>query len=224
MRRMIGLLAGLLALSGCSKEEESNFPNASWMMADAMMDANGTPIQLHTDDGKTYRITNPDFLKERLLESGPGMYKDTLIRTNCVCILHPLPSAEATLLDAVQAFAPLPIPAEDFKNGVKTDPVYIRSIWKTDRYINLTLEPMGKDKSLAFHFADYGWHETHDGKRIQKLVVHHNQNGDYPAFRRTVYLSVPIWQYAPVLRKGTDSLEIFIRTFDRGIIRRAFLY
>lgn len=220
---LIGLLT--LVLSSCSKDEEPTFPNVTWMLADIVTDQSGKAIRLITDNMQSYTLANGSLIDQRLKAAGLNITNDTIIRINCTCNLTPESDQKEgiTIYDAAPAFAPIPVSAERFKKGVKTDPIYLQSIWKVPNYINLRIQPMIRDKQPAFHFA-YTGIRTSNSINVLLLTLHHDQGDDYPAFKQTMTLSIPIWPFAQILHRNTDSIEVTINTFDKGVIRKRFLY
>lgn len=206
----------LLALMSCKKADETPYPEVVWEFTELHTDVKGVATTLFTDTQQTYKVA----VGEPLIGFPK---KDTTIRAICIYELPASKEIPVRLYDAVTAFAPIPIPIGYFKKGVSTDPVYLRSIWKTERYINLILDYLARDKGHLFHFADAGitQEETHQTLHI---LIYHNQNEDYPAFRKTVYMSVPVYPYSTRLKKGVDQIEITVNTIDKGVIKQRFTY
>ena len=105
----------------------------------------------------------------------------------------------------------------------KTDPWDIQSVWKSGNHINLILLPMAKEKSHIFHFIDEGISDNGDGSRTLHLTLYHNQNGDYEAFTRKSYLSIPLWAYEGQLTQG-DKVVLRINTYEKGFVSYEFTY
>ena len=73
----------------------------------------------------------------------------------------------------------------------------------------------------GFNFIEEGIEENSDGSKTLSITLFHNQNDDYKAFSRNVYLSVPLWAYNGLLHNG-DKVEIRINTFEEGVTSRIF--
>ena len=74
-----------------------------------------------------------------------------------------------------------------------------------------------------FHFIDEGISDNGDGSRTLHLTLYHNQNGDYEAFTRKSYLSIPLWAYEGQLTQG-DKVVLRINTYEKGFVSYEFTY
>lgn len=212
LKRLTVLLLCTLALGGC-KEDEYVYPGVVTEFVDARTDATGTLTELITDRGNVLSVQPREGLD--------GLTPDSVYRT--VSIYEPLekPEQEVFLYSSRLIFSMQPLPADRFKQ-IKTDPVSIRSIWRSGNYINLILLPQVKDKAHAFHFADRGISQE-NGRRTLTLTLHHDRNGDEEAFASEVYLSVPLWGYKGTLEKG-DRIVLQLNTYEEGTVTREFTY
>lgn len=213
MKKLGWLLPLLLLLVACEKEDETMFPNALWEFANIRTDASGKAAELTTDENLSYTVANSMTLAR----------KDTLLRVICVYLAPEDKEKGATvqLMDALPIFASQPIAENKFEK-VYTNPLYIQGIWKTDRYINLIVQLMAKDKKHLIHYASKGISEE-NGKKVLSIRLLHNQNGDYEAYRQKVYLSIPIASYQKELRKGEDIIRLLINTYE-GEYQQDFIY
>ena len=207
------LLLCMLTLEGC-KEEEYVYPDVLTEFINIRTDHSGTLKELITDQGKVLSVQPREGLS--------GLTPDSIYRTVSVYQLQESTEGNEVYLYSSQLIlAALPRPADQFE-PIKTDPLNIRSIWKSGEYINFILLPMVKEKSHAFHFIDQGITET-NGKRTLNLTIYHDRNNDEEAFTREVYLSIPLWGYRNVLEKG-DQIVVQINTYEEGMITRSFTY
>lgn len=206
------LLLCILALEGC-KEDKYVYPSVLTEFIDAQTDATGTLSTLITDQGEVLNIQPREGLS--------GLTPDSVYRT--VSIYEPLAGSEQEvfLYSSQLILSMLPLPADQFKQ-IKTDPVSIRSIWRSGNYINLILLPQIKENTHAFHFADQGIKQEY-GRQTLTLTLYHDRNKDEEAFTREVYLSIPLWGYEGVLKKG-DRIIVQINTYEEGITTREFTY
>lgn len=207
-------LLWLTLLVGVScKEDDYVYPSVVTEFIDGQTDSEGVLSRLITDEGEVYTI--------QLREGLDGLTPDSLYRT--VSVYQPLTeSGEVYLYSAQLIMALDPLPAESFTEGVVTDPLDVRSVWRSGDYINLILKPMVKDKNHAFHFADYGITEE-GGANTLHLTLYHNRNDDYEAFTREVYLSIPLREYKDKLRSG-DTIALQINTYEKGFSTYTFTY
>ena len=192
MRKVFLLLLPvcLIAVAAC-QDDDYVYPSVVTEFIDGQTNEAGTLSQLVTDKGKVYTIQPREGLD--------GLVPDSVYRT--VSVYQPIDgSDEAFLYSAELILAMRPLPDWSFQNGIKTDPVNVRSVWQSGEYINLILLPLVKEGSHAFHFIDYGI-----------------------AFTREVCLSIPLWPYRHELRKG-DTVVLQINTYDEGVVSYTFAY
>ncbi len=214
MRKVFLLLLPvcLIAVAAC-QDDEYVYPNVVTEFIDGQTNEAGTLSQLVTDKGKVYTIQPREGLD--------GLVPDSVYRT--VSVYQPIDgSDEAFLYSAELILAMRPLPDWSFQNGIKTDPVNVRSVWQSGEYINLILLPLVKEGSHAFHFIDYGITES-GGTRTLALTLYHDRKGDSEAFTREVCLSIPLWPYRHELRKG-DTVVLQINTYDEGVVSYTFAY
>ena len=221
MKRVRILLSAffcLLFLGPC-KEDEYVYPNVISTFIDVTTDADGTLQDLITDKGETLQILNRDGLD--------GLTPDSTYRT--VSIYEPKEmnaqgNATALLYSCQLIIAVKPVTVDKLPDGIaKTDPLDIQSVWKSGNYLNLILLPMAKEKSHIFHFMEDGITDNEDGSRTLHLTLYHNQNGDYEAFTRKSYLSIPLWAYEGRLAQG-DRVILRINTYEKGFVSYEFTY
>ena len=208
----------LLFLGAC-KEDEYVYPNVISTFIDVTTDASGTLQDLITDKGETLQILNREGLD--------GLTPDSTYRT--VSIYEPKETdtqgnATALLYSCQLIIAVKPVTANKMPDGItKTDPLNVQSVWRSGNYLNLILLPMAKEKSHIFHFIEDGITDNEDGSRTLHLTLYHNQNGDYEAFTRKSYLSIPLWAYEGRLAQG-DQVILRINTYEKGFVSYEFTY
>lgn len=208
----------LLFLGACKKDEYV-YPNVISTFIDVTTNTSGTLQDLITDKGETLQILNREGLD--------GLTPDSTYRT--VSIYEPKETdtqgnATALLYSCQLIIAVKPVTANKLPDGIaKTDPLDIQSVWKSGNYLNLILLPMAKEKSHIFHFIEDGITDNEDGSRTLHLTLYHNQNGDYEAFTRKSYLSIPLWAYEGRLAQG-DQVILRINTYEKGFVSYEFTY
>ena len=209
-------LCCVLTVVGC-KDDEYVYPNVLTEMVDIRTDSSGKLSYLDTDTGKSYQINERSGLE--------GFTPDSIYRT--LSIFEPISDEtkdlSATLYSCQFVISVVPVAEETFKDGIKTDQLDIDRIWRSGKYINMVLDVMGKDKTHILNFVDKGIRNNDDGSKTLAITVFHSQNGDYEAFTRKAYASIPLWPYEDKLSNG-DKVEITINTYKEGITTREFNY
>ena len=212
MRKVFLLLLPvcLIAVAAC-QDDDYVYPSVVTEFIDGQTNEAGTLSQLVTDKGKVYTIQPREGLD--------GLVPDSVYRT--VSVYQPIDgSDEAFLYSAELILAMRPLPDWSFQNGIKTDPVNVRSVWQSGEYINLILLPLVKEGSHAFHFIDYGITES-GGTRTLALTLYHDRKGDSEAFTREVCLSIPLWPSRHHLRQG-DTVLLPINTYPDAWVSSPF--
>lgn len=202
-------------LPACS-DDDYVYPNVLTEMIDLKTDNTGTGRYLITDEGTEWSIQPRTGLG--------GLVPDTTYRT--VTMYAPLTVNGATekevmLYNTQLVLSPIPLPETKFKE-IKTDPVAIQSIWRGGNYLNMILQVMAKDRQHGYHFIENKL-ENRNGEQTLYLTLYHDRNNDIEGFDRKVYLSVPLWAYAHILRKG-DKIVFNINTYKEGMTSRTFIY
>lgn len=202
-------------LPACS-DDDYVYPNVLTEMIDLKTDNTGTGRYLITDEGTEWSIQPRTGLG--------GLVPDTTYRT--VTMYAPLTVDGATekevmLYNTQLVLSPIPLPETKFKE-IKTDPVAIQSIWRGGNYLNMILQVMAKDRQHGYHFIENKL-ENRNGEQTLYLTLYHDRNNDIEGFDRKVYLSVPLWAYAHILRKG-DKIVFNINTYKEGMTSRTFIY
>lgn len=218
IRILLYTLFCMLILGACKKDEYV-YPNVISTFIDVTTDSEGTLQNLVSDKGETLQILNRKGLD--------GLTPDSIYRS--VSIYEPKEintqgQVTALLYSCQLIIAVKPVTVDKLPDGIaKTDPLNIQSVWKSGRYINLILLPMAKEKSHIFHFMEEGITDNGDGSHTLYLTLYHNQNGDYEAFTRKSYLSIPLWAYENRLTSG-DKVIIRINTYEKGFVNYEFTY
>ena len=211
--RLIIILLCTLSLGAC--KEDFSYPNVFTELTEAKTNASGKFYSLTTDYGETFAI--------RAYTDTTHLVADSLYRVLTVFEKVGEENNEL-LLHAVQpVFSPLPIPMENFKKGVKTDPVDIQSIWKTEKYLNMILHVQTKNKPHIFHFVENGIHTLNNEKHKQVLefTLYHDRSNDFEAFTNKFCLSIPLYPYKEKMKEG-DIIRIHINTYKEGRTTREY--
>ena len=210
--KLYALLLFVCVCASCKKDDYV-YPEVQTEFIGLRTDASGTGVQLLSDKGDTYRIQARDGLS--------GLVADTVYRTVSVYSrLAGDADSDVKLYSCSLVLSLEPIEAKSLKEGVKTDPVDIQSMWRSGDYLNMVLLVPVKETKHLFHFIDEGITEE-GGVRTLHLRLYHDSAGDYAAFTRRSYLSVPLWCYADRLRFG-DKVRFALNTDKEGETYRDF--
>ena len=190
----------LLLLGASCADDDYHYPDVVLEYLTARSGADGRIVTVTADDGSAYDVLNS--------VSAPGQVADTTLRI--VANYTREEAADGTpgarLYTAQTTVSPVPCPAGEFKEGVKTDPVSVLSIWPGLDYLNVVLEIKGTDATHAFHFVEDkvegGEEEAH---REVALTLYHDAADDPPYYTRRAYLSVPLCSY---ITDQTESLTV----------------
>lgn len=208
----IFLTVFLLSNEGC-QEDDYVYPDVLTEFTEVQTNDKGVLTYLLTDQGDKYQILEREGLD--------GLTPDSIYRTLCVYQITDVEKETVQLYSAQKVLSMLPKPASAFSDGIRTDPLDIQSIWLSGKYLNMVLLPMAKDKSHIFHFVENSLTQDNEGRAQLELTLYHDQNGDYEAFTRKTYLSIPLWGYGNKLDTG-DRIVLHIQTYKEGNTTREF--
>lgn len=166
-----------------------------------------------TDDGDSL-VTKPRFTAN-WIQTADSVYR-VLLYYNSTNV-H-----EAEVVQVGQVLTAIPKEPSRIKGNVKTDPLYVESVWtsRNGRYINLRLrvltgidedeEPAGQ----VFGIVDDGVQQYGaEGRDAHILRLYHNQNNQPQYYSHIVFLSMPLSQ----VRAGVVVLRV--NTYD-GVIEK----
>ena len=113
---------------------------------------------------------------------------------------------------------PEPKPEDDpvYKDGVKTDPVEMVSIWLGRDYLNMILNlKVSTGKGHVFGIVeDVSDLET---KGIVNMLLYHDANSDAEYYNRRAYISVPLAKYVNEEAPGrTIKIKFKYYTYDQN--------
>lgn len=208
----IFLTVFLLSNEGC-QEDDYVYPDVLTEFTEVQTNDKGVLTYLLTDQGDKYQILEREGLD--------GLTPDSIYRTLCIYQITDVEKETVQLYSAQKVLSMLPKPASAFSDGIRTDPLDIQSIWLSGKYLNMVLLPMAKDKSHIFHFVENSLTQDNEGRAQLELTLYHDQNGDYEAFTRKTYLSIPLWRYGNKLDTG-DRIVLHIQTYEEGNTTREF--
>lgn len=194
------LLAGILFLSGCGKDEYV-YPPALTEILSVSTDGIGAVDCLLTDKGVSYPVENRN--------SYSGLVSDTVYRMLAVYDVNTV-NLSAHVYSLRQVVAPEPL--TNWQGEIKQDPVEVQSIWLSGDYLNMVLLVKAQNKKHVFHFI-----EIKDSP-VLNLKLYHDKGNDEEAYTQRAYLSVPLRKYK------TYCKEIYfaINTYEKGVITYTF--
>lgn len=186
-----GLFLLLLVFACCKGGDDSSdiYPNVLTEFAMIRTDASGTMIELTTDAGRTYTLSNPQ----------EGYDKNVRYRAVCGFIpdgqnarLYHLTAAYMLRDSTALAYEP------DASGAV--------SVWQSGQYINMQLSPLTQGGTQYWGYRIDGTHG-----RTTHLTLHHRQNGDPLSYTQTVYASISTNDFKTI--PAGDSIALHIKTF-----------
>ena len=210
------ILGCIVTFSSCKKDEYV-YPSVLTELVDIKTNSSGKLSYIQSDNGDMYQIMERSGLE--------GFTPDSTYRA--LSIFEPGESSNdfftAKVYSCQFVISVIPSPADKFDKGIKTDPLDIDRIWSSGNYINMVLDIMAKDKTHVLNFVDNGITNNADGSKTLDITVYHDQNGDYEAYTKKAYASIPLWPYRRILAEG-DRIIVHINTFKEGNTTREFHY
>ena len=207
------LLTSCLLLLSCG-DDDFEYPNIVTELAEITISSSAENlIQFSTDKGERWTVVNKVKLE--------GIKSDSIYRT--IATYEPQSEDKAILYNLQFPIASLPINEAEVEGAIKTDPVEMQRMWKTDRYLNAVVEVMVKDKKHSFAFIDKGYRYNSNGTKTLQLLLSHDRDNDIEGFTEKVYLSIPIWTYENELQAG-DSICFELNTVKEGFTTKTIPY
>lgn len=200
------LLTALFAFTSC--EDDEIMPAYTQELVELVTDASGDARKLVFDDGHQLAIMN----------HVGNLTPDSIYRVRAMYI----PTDNGAELRAAQLVVSS-FPVEMDSAMVQTDPLELKSIWGSPRYVNMLVGVKTGGGSQMMGFVDQGVSTLPGGIRKQHIALFHDQTEDPLYYTENVYLSCPTYHLSDSLIHGRDSVEMVIHTF-KGIIRKSFLY
>lgn len=188
--------------------------------AEALTDGSAAIISFTTDDGESLSLTQA--YKPTWTEKGDTTYR-ALVYYNTVQQKSGTDAAELVMLGRV--YVPTAQPSVEFKDGIKTDPVSLNSVWisKSQRWLNLDLsvktgksddEEAAQTLGLVLNSAE----QDSNGHTTVTLTLYHDQ-GTVPQYYSTAcYISVSLFR-EPVALSAGDTVVINIQTYNELITK-----
>lgn len=198
----------LLCAVACNEaENEAVFPPVISELVEVHTDNQGHCSRLLTDQGIWLTIGNQ-------IATTDSLTKDSAYRCSCRYILNPDNPNEAMIYSLRQIPSFHPIAAHSVSE-IKSDPLSLQSIWIGGKYLNLALLVKSQKENHSYMIIEDSLKAFIQGGRTLYLRLYHDAGGDMEAYTQTVYLSVPLYHYFPILQKG-DTIAIGINISEKG--------
>lgn len=201
-------------LAACAKEDNSHYPDTKLEFLTARAGANGYLQSILTDEGKTYTVV------EDATNTQIGANSSIRIVSNYGPVVTPGGTSGMKLYAAIRTISLIPQPATNFKEGIKTDPAEILSIWMGLDYLNIVVNVKAQGGRHTFHFIeDEVFTDAMTGHKEVFLTLYHDASGDI-GYTQRAYLSIPLRQYVEEnVRKVTVHFSLHtesggIKTYD----------
>ena len=199
MKKCIFLLM-LAMLTACSKEEY-HYPSVKLAYLTGYSDSNGALQSVQTDEGAILPVMQDG--------TGLSLTPDSLIRmvTN-----YEMTEKGAIVYAALAAIAPVPLPAEQFTDGIHTDAADVLAIWMGWNYLNVILNVKAQNAQHRLHFIEDRIDDNGNRTDVY-LRLFHDDGDDVQAYTKRAYLSIPLLPYART-DGGTTSIHFSLNAYD----------
>lgn len=197
---LVAVLACLLAACG----DDYYYPSVRQDFLTAFSGADGRLETVLTDEGETFRVVED--------VSGMRVGADAAIRivANYETLTTDDKVAGVKLYALLQAISPVPLAADEFEEGVKTEPSEVQSIWLGHDYLNIILKVKQQGKHL-FHFVeDEVSVDEASGRAKVRLTLFHDVTSATQDYSKRAYLSVPLRQY---MIDGVQGVDVFFSVY-----------
>lgn len=213
----IGMIVALcLMLAGCG--DDYFVPSVKQDYLTAYSSATGELTSVMTDKGVRLPVL-ADATNSRIKA-------DSLVRIVCNYTEETSSDGIAGIrINAlVGAVSPIPEPAENFEDGVRTDPADVLSIWMGLDYLNCILEVKAQNQAHYFHFIEEEVEtDNATGHRTVDLLLYHDAGSDLQAYTQRAYLSVPLRQYVSGDVSGV-TIRFSLHTYENEVKTYIFDY
>ncbi|WP_321335258.1 NigD-like C-terminal domain-containing protein [uncultured Bacteroides sp.] len=210
-----------LLLSSCGDDDGYVYPSVKLEFLTAEAGADGSLSYLITDSGEQMQVAEDLSLTK---VDANSMVRVVANYETLVDTLSTTGMQSVKIYALLQTISPEPLPAANFGDSIKTDPVEVQSMWMGRDYLNMTLLIKTKNGQHRFHFVeDWVSLDAITGRRSVYLSLYHDAGSDSEAFTKRAYLSVPLSKYAGT--EGAGSLICFsVNTYDEGVKTYCFDY
>lgn len=183
--------------------DDYHYPSVKQDFLTAFPGTDGRLESVLTDEGDTFCV----------VEDMSGLCADAPVRI--VANYETLAAdggkvAGVKLYGVLQAVSPVPLVADEFKEGVKTEPSEIQSIWLGHDYLNIILKVRQQGKHL-FHFVEDEVSADEESGRVKvRLTLYHDVSSSVQDYGKRAYLSVPLRQY---MTEGVQGVDVSFNVY-----------
>lgn len=204
----------LCLLASCGDDDDYYYPSVKLEFLTATSGADGYLQSVVTDEGKTYQV----------LEDVTNTHLEANASVRIISNYEPVVGGDGAsgvklyALSGVPSYTPKS--ADKFKDGVKTDPADIMSIWMGFNFLNMTLEIKENGKHMLNFIEDEVVVDATTGCSNVYLTLYHDAEEEVQSYARRAYASIPLYQYAV---EGVQKVRVHfslhtysgnIRTYD----------
>lgn len=222
MRIWVLHIARLVLLSAflisCNEEEGASYPPVKLEFLTAEAGADGTLQTLVTDKGERLVVAE-DRTRTELFPNGSSR-----VVGNYEVISSAGGQKEVRIYALANTVSPAPVPAAEFGNGLKLDPVDVLSIWMGRDFLNMTLSIKAQSEKHRFHFIEESVvRDAVTGRLTVRLMLYHDNGGDMEAYTKRAYVSVPLGRYAASVAEPA-MIYFSLHTYDGKVKTYQFEY
>lgn len=209
---LFAILAGIM-ITGCTVDAydkgEGKYSNLTAELALALVESDKTVSKAFTDRGETLSL-EPS-ITAKWIEKGDTTYR-ALIYYNIVRegVAQPVSISRVGVV----------YPRDSIKGGMKTDPLYLESVWlaHNGQYLNMRLRLLtgSTEDDKAIHSLGMQRDTTASTPSHQRLTLYHDQGG------RPEYYSAVTFASIPLSGITADSVTISANTYDKGVVHYTF--
>ena len=183
-------------LFSCNEDDGAPYPSVRLEFLTAESGADGRLQTVVTDKGERLGVAEDRTGAELLPNSS------SRVVSNYEVLSSVGGRKEIRIYALANTVSPVPLPAGEFRNGLKFDPVDMLSIWMGRDYLNMTLSIRAQNARHTFHF------------------IH---GGDVEAYAKRAYVSVPLRQYTSDIGESVIIYFSF-HTYDGEVQTYQFEY
>lgn len=200
-----GLLAVVWSwlLVSCG-DDDYYYPSVKQDFLTAFYGADGQLEAVQTDDGEKLRVVED--------MSGSRADADVSVRiiANYETVLSDNEVAGVKLYALSQTISPVPLPADKFEEGIKTEPSEVQSIWRGQDYLNIVLEVRQQGQHLLHFVEDEVVIDETGGRATVRLTLYHAVSSTVQDYGKRAYLSVPLKQY---MVGGVQEVDVYFSVY-----------
>ena len=201
MRKLLISFLSVLpfVMLSCDDDDEDPMPPLRMEFVETITDSKSIVEYILTDEGVRLTPSSP------ITASRP----DTTYR--CVC-QYAMMDGVCHVYDLRAIFSKKPVHISE-TDTMWTDPLGVNSVWKTSRYVNMSLALLttGQGSHVYSFCEDTIMTNSLGSKTAFCTLSHHRVGKDPESYTQDVYLSMPVYDY---VSSGIDSVAVSIHTYS----------